>query len=209
VKFNTEQQNEINRIISDRLAEQKRQIEESARRSAEEKAAQEKGEWKQLAESRKADLEKAEATVKTHEKTIRTQKERITALEGTLQGYVDAEKRTLSPMMAAADPEHDDPVKELQWLTKVKAATAGQQPAPAAPPPQSPAPPAPQAPAPAAPPAPQQPAPAPAPAPAPQTPPAPGNPPNPPAAPSQAPSAQVLEQTEKVLKDTGRYSGGF
>ena len=109
-------QDELERIVKDRLAAEqeraRRTQAEAARRAAEEAAAK-AGEWQTVAEQRKAAAEAAEQRAASLE-------ERYAALAETVTKQARAQLKALPDELKALAPAGDDPAALLTWLDQVR-----------------------------------------------------------------------------------------
>lgn len=107
-------QTELEAIVTERLAREKRKSEaaaEKAKADAEQKALAESGEWKTLAEKHQATITELTATIdsqKAHEKTI----ERLTTV---LKSRLEADRKGL-PQHIIALLDRLDVADQMEWL---------------------------------------------------------------------------------------------
>lgn len=109
-------QSQVDAIIADRLAREKKASEkaaEAAKKKAEEEALTKNAEWKTLAETRGADLE---AVTKERDELLAI-KEQAETYKAALDGQVKALKKDL-PKHILPLVEEMDPVKALEYLSK-------------------------------------------------------------------------------------------
>lgn len=104
-------QADVNRIIKQRLDEEK----DRATRAAEEKAAAEKGEWQSLATKRETERDAALADAKAL-------KEQVESISTAINALLESEMKALPAALLDLKPSSGDILQTIDWLTKAKKA---------------------------------------------------------------------------------------
>ena len=113
---------ELDAIVKDRLEREKRkstEAAEKARKEAEEKALQEQGEFKTLAEQRAAEL----ATLKSELESAKVHESTAEKYRAALKARLDADKKSLPAHIVALLDQLDE-IKQMEWLSDPKNADA-------------------------------------------------------------------------------------
>lgn len=135
VEFTPEQQKELDRILSDRLAREKAKTERAeakARQEAEETSLKERQAFEELANKRQTRITELETQIGE----LDTTKQKLAKYETTFGNILKAEKEGLDPSIIAL-LDRLDPLDQLNWLSenKAKAKPAQKTPVPPTPPP--------------------------------------------------------------------------
>lgn len=111
-------QEDVDRIVSERLKREKAQAEEKAQKAAKQaadKALEEQQEFKQLAESRAADLEQANTQIETQQATIEATQTELEEYKNTVLSIIEEQRKSL-PDGVAVLLDKLTPLEQMAWL---------------------------------------------------------------------------------------------
>lgn len=109
-------QADVDAIVKDRLDREKRKTEEAAeraRKAAEQKALEEQGNWKQIAEQHQAEVAKLQSEIEAGKQTSKD----LDRYRSALKQHVEAQRKDL-PDHIKKLLEKLDEVEQLTWLTE-------------------------------------------------------------------------------------------
>lgn len=111
-------QEDVDRIVSERLKREKAQAAEQAQKAAkaaQDKALEEQQEFKQLAESRAADLEQANTKIETQQATIEATQTELEEYKSTVLSIIEEQRKSL-PDGVATLLDKLTPLEQMAWL---------------------------------------------------------------------------------------------
>lgn len=113
-------QEDVDRIVSERLKREKAQAEEKAQKAAKaaaDKALEEQQEFKQLAESRAADLEQANTQIETQQATIEATQTELDEYKNTVLSIIEEQRKSL-PDGVSTLLDKLSPLEQMAWLNE-------------------------------------------------------------------------------------------